>query len=568
MDILNQAIGQLRDLFRSLSPGARLTAGLLLAAVVVSTGYLFTYQVAAGDVYLLGGQSFAAAEVSAMEAAFGQAGLSGYAVEGSRVRIPRGQQAQYLAALADAGALPRHFHDIGAEAINGVGPFTSRQQQEEMIKLAKQRELSLVIRSMRGIEDAAVHYDMQKKPGFRQPTVATASVSVKPAGGRALDEAQVPMIRDLVAGAIAGLDPASVTVVDLNGRTYSGGKSDGVGSALDDPYLARMKTYQAEYETMVANALSYVPGVAVTAHVELDRELRLVTEKVEINPKPVVLSSTEETNSVTSEMQPAGGRPGFEAQRPNQGQSLGVASRGNTNQEERSSTQTQSVASTDRTTTEMAPLTPRRVTVSVAVPSDYFEKVWREQNPAPAGSEPQPPQPADLARVAQEETTKIRAHVAALIPKPTDPALDPTSLVTVSTFSRVTPTEAPGIDLVTRLVSLAESYGATLGLLALVLVSLLMLRSLVKSLPAAAPASTLAAAGVPAAAPSPAATATPGRATAPTSPASPATAEKPARTLKRKLGTGASLRDELAEMVREDPNAAAAILRNWIGNAS
>jgi flagellar biosynthesis/type III secretory pathway M-ring protein FliF/YscJ len=37
--------------------------------------------------------------------------------------------------------------------------------------------------------------------------------------------------------------------------------------------------------------------------------------------------------------------------------------------------------------------------------------------------------------------------------------------------------------------------------------------------------------------------------------------------LKRRGNGGPSLRDELSEMVRDDPDAAVSILRNWIGSA-
>jgi flagellar M-ring protein FliF len=40
------------------------------------------------------------------------------------------------------------------------------------------------------------------------------------------------------------------------------------------------------------------------------------------------------------------------------------------------------------------------------------------------------------------------------------------------------------------------------------------------------------------------------------------------RTLQRRVGGGANLREELVDMVREDPDAAANILRGWIGNAT
>ena len=36
---------------------------------------------------------------------------------------------------------------------------------------------------------------------------------------------------------------------------------------------------------------------------------------------------------------------------------------------------------------------------------------------------------------------------------------------------------------------------------------------------------------------------------------------------KLRLKKGTTLKDDLSEIVREDPNAAAAILRSWIGNA-
>ena len=49
--------------------------------------------------------------------------------------------------------------------------------------------------------------------------------------------------------------------------------------------------------------------------------------------------------------------------------------------------------------------------------------------------------------------------------------------------------------------------------------------------------------------------------------AEPAVSEARTRLKRREKG-GPSLRDELADIVREDPDAAAAILRSWIGAAT
>jgi flagellar biosynthesis/type III secretory pathway M-ring protein FliF/YscJ len=43
---------------------------------------------------------------------------------------------------------------------------------------------------------------------------------------------------------------------------------------------------------------------------------------------------------------------------------------------------------------------------------------------------------------------------------------------------------------------------------------------------------------------------------------------KPTSAFHERIATTNSLRGELAEMVREDPDVAANILRNWIGNSS
>ena len=152
MDFLSRAYAQLTDLFRSMTPAARITSGLLLAGVVASLLWLFNNRVSGGDAYLLNGHHFSASEIDAMEAAFGAAGLGDYEMEGNRIRVSRTQKAKYMAALADAGAMPAHFGSHLTDAINRPSPFTSKHQQEAMEKIALQKELADVISSMRGVE--------------------------------------------------------------------------------------------------------------------------------------------------------------------------------------------------------------------------------------------------------------------------------------------------------------------------------------------------------------------------------------------------------------------------------
>lgn len=567
MDFLNKLIAQFNDLFKSMSPGARITTGLLAAVLVVGFGYLFNAQSSGGDAYLLNGQSFTADEMAAMEGAFGKAGLSDYTVEGSRVRISKSRQAAFLGALADSGAMPAKFGDYLTAAAAGSGPFTSRQQSEEMLKVAKQKELSLVIRSMEGIENATVLYDIQKKGGIQPTTVVTASVNVKPRGIMQLDERQVQMIRAVVRAAIANLKNEDVTVVDLNGRAYAGGSGAG-GSAFDDPYLMRLREHQVDQETKIRALLSNIPGVLVTANVELDRELLKRETKRTIDPKTVPLYQETEENGETSQSTAAagGGRPGLAAQNSNTAATLPAGSGGGSSTEiTHNTSKVTNGANNAEIYTELAGLTPKRVSVTIGVPTTYFEKVWELRNPAADGQPAKKPDQAALQLIQDEELKRIRTDVANILPMPTDTAaapVDRSTLVTVSAFSPVSGPEIVGPSFMDRALEWLAASWSTVAMIGLGLFALMMLKSFVGGIPTVtAPQSSIASTVI-----GDEESHTPAGGTS-EKPATPGEQPKQ-RTLQRKIGTGPSLRDELIEMVKEDPDAAASILRGWIGNVT
>src|SRR5262245_46538774 len=154
MDFLNKSIAQVSELFRSMTPGARITAGLLLAVVVTSLGYLFHQSTAGPDAYLFGGEPFSVGQLNKIKAAIAEKGLSGYQREGNRIRVSAGQQAKYVAAVADAGALPPNFNTILENALAKGGPWESREQTRERLKIARQQTLAEIVRAMSWVDDA------------------------------------------------------------------------------------------------------------------------------------------------------------------------------------------------------------------------------------------------------------------------------------------------------------------------------------------------------------------------------------------------------------------------------
>ena len=142
--------------------------------------------------------------------------------------------------------------------------------------------------------------------------------------------------------------------------------------------------------------------------------------------------------------------------------------------------------------------------------------------------------------------------MAQLLPS-VESAAKATELVTVTTFQDIPVLEPPAPEFRQEVLSWARQSWRMLGTIGLALISLLVLRSMVR-------ARTLAAEVEPAAA----SAGRPSRRTAGRC------RDRPSSLLRTHDGfhnaqAGPSLRDELSELVEDDPEAAANVLRSWIG---
>lgn len=548
MDFLNKAFAQLTDLFRSMTMGARITTALLLIVVVVSLAYLFRYHASGPSVYLMNGESFSADQSRIMEAAFAKANLSGWEYEGGRIRVPRSQQAAYMAALAENDALPEVPGGALDKALNSLGnPFMDGQHRQQVIKAALQKDLSRIIRNMKGIQNAWVTYDTDKKYGLNSEKTATAAVSVIPQGSEPLSPEQAASIRRLVSHSISGLQPEKVVVADLkNNRNYSG-DGDKIGDATDNTFLSLKRGYEKDWQNKILKSLGNIDGALVSVNVDLAKERLRRERQTKPDVKPVPLQRTEKSRTRTHEGTVPAGRAGFQSNQPLAIQP--TQGKGSKEEEEETTTQESSITGTHTTETEEVPMTPQRVTASVSIPTSYFKKLWQQNNPAAPGEKPKTPQATDLDPIRQREIARVEKVVTNLLIA-SQGAADVSKLAVVTEFEDIAPEEIPEPGMKEEALAWLGQYWSTLGLIFLALISLAMLRSMIRATPQARP-------GMP----------------QPTVVASEAHKEEeveeetPAeRRLKRLTGTGKTLRDELSELVVEDPDAAANILRTWIGN--
>ena len=391
MDFLNKAIAQLSDLFRSMTPSARITAALLLTAIIVSLVYLFQYQTSTGDEFLLGGREFSAAEIAAAEAAFAKESLSRSEIVGNKIKIPRGEKAAYLAALGSNNALPADFGTSLTSAAAGENPFMSSKSLDIRLQAAKQRELSLIISRFSGVEIATVTFDEIDKPGFPRRKEKSAMVAVQTKAGQELSPDRVRAIRNTVAAAYAGLDRNQVTVTDMSGtRSFSGSGPDGLGSSEDNLYAEAKLRYEHDWQTKIYDRLQMIPGVVVGVNVDLNPELRRQSNSHKIDPKAVAVETQESTETSNSTTPGTSGRPGAVPNSLVNAPAAVSQDKGAQSSVEKNDARQASVVGQDHTTSVYAPLTPKQVQVVVDVPMSYYRRIWQERNPTEAGQEAKP----------------------------------------------------------------------------------------------------------------------------------------------------------------------------------
>ncbi len=558
MDFLNQAFAQIRDLFLSMTPAARVTSVLLVAVIGVSLGFLVKQNGAGPEAYLFNGESLRPADADRVEAAIAQAGLNGWERNGNRIMVPRSQMAEYLGAVADAGALPPNHDSIILQALD-LGPFVDDKTRRERLKAAREQQLSMIIRAMDGIEEAKVIYDVTEARGLSRAAQASATVSVRPAPGRSLDPQRTKLIRKAVAGAIANLNIDDVTVINLgDGNTFGDEISP---ESFDTPYFQHRVAFERQMQGKIEKLLMHIPGVQVQVTAELSPTLTAETRTIAAEGEATALRESNQEKVIDTQHLNKGGRPGLVAQGPGRGaEGVNEVTVKNTESDTQSE-QNYFVPTKDELTTQ-AGLVPEHVRAAVAVPTGYLISMYREQQRR-KGEDPNQPLPADINTTLEvykkDVEDSVKAAVVPLLPK--ELAQYNLSDVVVSFFETLTPEtiEEPSIAS-DALVWTSQNFN-TLTMSGLVLVGLVMLRSLVKGLPtpeplAAAANPTLTIAGGT------------GSTTNDKSESSEEEQEADEERPRLRLKKGTSLRDELTAIVKEDPDSAAAILRTWISNAS
>ena len=228
-------------------------------------------------------------------------------ISGSAISVPRSDVGRARLALKDVW-------EPNSEAGGSMGGAFPGSPSEEEDRRRRQLELRIAksISQIQGINKATVLISKSNpSPFVDEQTPATASVVIKP-DASGISGATAESIISLVARAVEGLSPESITLTDTNGHRFNA--SNGVGSTMDG-HLDYKRRVESALTVKAARMLDLLLGdgkytVEVTADIDF-RESTITQQTYDPDGK-VKRTENIETITQTGGILPAGD-VGFDA---------------------------------------------------------------------------------------------------------------------------------------------------------------------------------------------------------------------------------------------------------------
>ncbi|MDH3335464.1 MAG: flagellar basal-body MS-ring/collar protein FliF, partial [Rhodospirillaceae bacterium] len=229
---------------------------------------------------------------------------------GAEVHVPANRVGEIRLQMAGQG-LPSGG-SIGYELFDkqsGMGS-TNFQQNVNLVR-ALEGELARTITTIDSVKSARVHLVMPKRELFqRKQTQPSASIFLKMNGANRLDSGQVSAVQHLVAAAVPGLSPQSISIVDAKGellaRGYEGDPASPamIAQKTDERRRALQTNMSQTIEKLLEKSIGFGKVRAeVTADVDYDR---ISTNEEVFNPDGQVVLSTQtlETSNSAQDKEP------------------------------------------------------------------------------------------------------------------------------------------------------------------------------------------------------------------------------------------------------------------------
>lgn len=310
---MNGILEQVRTYYQALQPGQQriVVAALALAVLAVISVGVWSSQPHTTPL-LTTDPTSAQSVIDSLE----QDGIA-YEVsgDGRTVSVAPQDEGRARISAAKAGQI------VGFEVLDQVELGTSPYRERAAYQRGLQGELARTISGLDEVVSARVHVVMpERSPFFRDERSPSSSVTITLVPGASLSKGQTLGITALVAGAVDGLKPSDVVLIDHEGNLLSGGQGDGALAGIDTLFevqrAAEVRT-QSAIESALLKVLGSRDDMSVAVTVELETT---ATDELEqrVDPDETVLVSESIREEQTEASRPTG-IPGAESNLPEQG---------------------------------------------------------------------------------------------------------------------------------------------------------------------------------------------------------------------------------------------------------
>ena len=477
MDFMKAQLDRIGQQVAGLGASQKMLAGMLVV-VIVLTLMLWSRYAGTSEMTPVFDQPMNAVDAGRIQGYLRSVGIESTLTSDNRVMVPAARQAEALAGLTYNRLQPKDTSAAFDRITAQMTPWNSNQQSNRLWNEKRQLALQLAINAWPEIDSAMVLIDVPEKRSLAVQLEPSATVTLTMKNGTRPSRQLVQASADLVAGAVSGLRRSKVRVI-ADGATYPVADESATGISSGGDILEQKQSWERHFNTKIREHLAFIPDLMVAVSVELNVKSSSETRRT-VDTKNVLQKEVETTSKTEESTQPGqvASEPGAI---PNTGLAVpgGAGGSGSMN----SSSETAKFEVMPGLQSEEKIVTPpgdaKATTASVQVPRSHFVEVWRRLNPAPAAAAgaaaPAGPTDEQLQQLIQRELPSIRAGVKACTGLADDAA------VTVGVYTDVAPVAPAGEAVASAgVMNIVSGYGREIAIGTLAAASMLMVSMLAR----------------------------------------------------------------------------------------
>lgn len=487
MDFIKQSLARIQAQLGALTLSQRMLA-VSLAAIMVVTVLFWGRYAATPEMVSILDQGFSSDQAARIQGTLERQNIKVTVASDGRIMVPADSRMQALAAMAYNKQMPSNYA-TALEKIASQSSLWNTSAQTEQIRMEKlQLTLGMMISEFPGVESAHVTIDTAEKRSLTTSIDPTATVFIKMADNNKPPKHLIMAAANAVMGAKSGLSANNVKVI-VDGIGYPVTDESSGGIAASGEILENKLQWERYNVEKVRQVLASIPGALVGVSVDLDTK-RIESDRYEVNPKNFIQkeAQTSETKDESTLPSPGPTETGAVPNTGTGGPTPAQGSGGGTLKEDGKTT-FENDWGKERIRTSQPPGNGVVTAATVQIPRSHFLKMWKQLNPKATAE----PDEATLLAVVNPELDRVRKAVMACTNLKSADAVMVDSYFDGAIDLFATEGSGGGGGGGSKVLAVVGGYGREVVLAALALAALMMVSGIVKKGAGPVPAAQIAA---------------------------------------------------------------------------